>query len=131
MDESTFTTLKLIWKQIFSKILNVPEKIIELQYKKVLELRYNKRIGRILIDIKSITAVKKDFVYNKLKSPDFIAAIKKQKDILNPQYPQLKEIEIPKQEIKPVVKPVSGKLELILSHFQKFLSNKGNTKIKY
>ena len=111
MDESTFTSLKLIWKKIFSKILNVREKMIELQYQKMLGLRYNKRIGRILIDIKSITAVKKDFVYNTLKSPDFIAAVTREKDSLNSQYPQLKVIEVPKQELKPVVKPVSGKLE--------------------
>ena len=111
MDEPTFTSLKLIWKQIFSYILNVPEKMIELQYQKMLGLRYNNRIGRILIDIKSITAVKKDFVYNKLKSPDFIAAVTREKDSLNPQYPQLKVIEVPKQELKPVVKPVSSKLE--------------------
>ena len=111
MDESTFTSLKLIWKQIFSKILNVPEKMIELKYKKMLEMRYNKRTGRILIDIKSIIAVKKDLVYKKLTSPDFITAIKREKDIRYPQYPQLRVIEFPKQELKPVVKPVSGKLE--------------------
>ena len=111
MDESTFTTLKLIWKQIFSIILKVPEKMIELQYQKMLELRYNKGTGKILVDIKSITAIQKDFVYKKLTSQDFITAIKREKDIRYPQYPQLRVIEFPKQELKPVVKPVPGKSE--------------------
>ena len=94
----------------------------------MLEIRYNKRTGRILIDIKSITAVKKDLVYKKLTSPDFITAIKREKDIRYPQYPQLRVIEFPKQELKPVVKPVSGKLE---DWKRSIFLYKINTKIRY
>ena len=108
LDASTFNTSKPIWKQIFSKIFKVPKEIIELRFEKMIKLRYNKGIGRIMIEIKSITPAKKEFVVKKIESQNFITAIEREKD----EHRQLQEIAIPKQELIPIIKPVSGKFKV-------------------
>ena len=97
LDEPTFTSSKPIWKQIFNKIF-IAENMIE--------LRYNQRTSKINIAIRSQTSAKKNFILDKIKASDILDEIIREKD----KYLELKGIAVPQQELKPIVKPVSGKL---------------------
>ena len=59
----------------------------------------------IIVNIERIDSSRKDSIEQKLKGTGFITDIKKEMK----KYPDLKKLEVPKQEVNPIIKPISSK----------------------
>ena len=107
LNENTFNEVKQYLKMVFNSTLNLPEDWITLQYdesKSRIMARQNPTVT-IIVNIEQIDSSRKDSIEEKLKVPGFINQIKNEMK----KYKELEKLEVPNQEVKPIVKPVSSK----------------------
>ena len=107
LDENSFNEVKRYLKKVFNSTLDLPEDWITLQYDKSKSriMARQKPTITIIVNIERIDSSRKDSIEQKLKGTGFITDIKKEMK----KYPDLKNFQVPKQEVNPIIKPISSK----------------------